>query len=83
MCLFSEGVAMNYLHSHTMLTRAGVTIAVVALMVACSKPPAPEEPIRAVKVLTVGAQAMQSRLEYAGEVRPRLNRGWHFGSMAS
>jgi multidrug efflux system membrane fusion protein len=72
MCLFSEGVAMNYLHSHTMLTRAGVTIAVVALMVACSKPPAPEEPIRAVKVITVGAQAMQSRLEYAGEVRPRV-----------
>jgi RND family efflux transporter MFP subunit len=39
---------------------------------ACSKPAPSEEPIRAVKVLTVGTEAMQSGFEYAGEVKPRV-----------
>lgn len=39
---------------------------------ACSKPTPAEEPVRAVKVLTVGLDAMQAGLEYAGEVRPRV-----------
>ncbi|MBJ7419396.1 MAG: efflux RND transporter periplasmic adaptor subunit [Rhodoferax sp.] len=39
---------------------------------ACSKPVPAEEPVRAVKVLTVGLDAMQSGAEYAGEVRSRV-----------
>lgn len=48
--------------------------AVVAslLLGACSKPAPPEEPIRAVKVLTVGSSAFLSGYEFSGEVRAQL-----------
>ena len=39
---------------------------------ACSKPVPAEEPVRAVKIITVGLDAMQSGAEYAGEVRARV-----------
>ncbi len=39
------------------------------LLAACSRPEPPQEPVRAVKVITVGAEAFSSRHEYAGEVR--------------
>ena len=42
------------------------------LLVACSKPAPQEEPVRAVKVLTVGADTFTSEHEYAAEVRPRI-----------
>jgi multidrug efflux system membrane fusion protein len=42
------------------------------LLVACSPPPPAAEPIRAVKVLTVGASEFQANLEYAGEVKARV-----------
>lgn len=48
-----------------------LTIAAAFFVVACGKPAAPEEPIRAVKLQTVGMQAAQATLEYAGEVRAR------------
>ena len=38
---------------------------------ACSRPPAPQEPIRSVKLLTVGTGNVVARSEYAGEVRAR------------
>lgn len=41
-------------------------------LVACSKPAPPDEPIRAVKLMTVGVQPMQSGMEFAGEVRARV-----------
>lgn len=41
-------------------------------MAACSKPEAPQEPVRSVKVLTVAVDAFQSAHEFAGEVRPRV-----------
>ena len=37
----------------------------------CSKPQPPPEPVRAVKLLTVGAAPLLAQLEYAGEVRAR------------
>jgi len=37
----------------------------------CSRPEPPPEPVRAVKLLTVGAAPLQAQLEYAGEVRAR------------
>ena len=43
----------------------------VLALAACSPAPAPQEPIRAVKVITVGASSFQSTPEFAGEVRPR------------
>lgn len=42
------------------------------LLTACSKPVPTEEPIRAVKVATVGTQNLQSSAEFAGEVRARV-----------
>ena len=39
------------------------------LLVGCSKPAPPEEPVRAVRVMTVAASAFSSGYEYAGEVR--------------
>ena len=50
---------------------SALTIAVVFYLAACSKPAVPEEPIRAVKLQTVGVQAAQATLEYAGEVKAR------------
>ena len=47
-------------------------IAAVFLLAACSKPAPPEEPIRAVKITTVGLDSMRSGAEFAGEVRARV-----------
>ena len=52
--------------------RLAVTIAAAVWLTACDKPAPQEKPIRAVKVMTVGVQAMQSTLEYAGEVKARV-----------
>lgn len=41
-------------------------------LAACSKPEAPQEPIRAVKLLAVNASAVGAQQEYAGEVRARV-----------
>jgi membrane fusion protein, multidrug efflux system len=49
-----------------------MTVAATALLTACSKPAPVTEPIRAVKVLTVGASGLQAGYEYAGEVRSRV-----------
>ena len=42
------------------------------LLAGCSKPAAPEEPVRAVKVLTVGVDAFTSGQEFAGEVKAQV-----------
>ncbi len=42
------------------------------LLAACSRPAPPEEPVRAVKVLTVESGGISARHEYAGEVRARV-----------
>jgi multidrug efflux system membrane fusion protein len=52
--------------------RLVATIAAAALLAACSKPAPQDAPIRAVKVITVGVQATQATLEYAGEVKARV-----------
>ncbi|OGB33164.1 MAG: efflux transporter periplasmic adaptor subunit [Burkholderiales bacterium RIFCSPLOWO2_12_FULL_61_40] len=46
-------------------------IAAALVLSACSKPAPPEEPIRAVKVVTVGMDSMHSGSEFAGDVRAR------------
>lgn len=53
--------------------QTGVTlIAVTLFLVACSRPAPTEEPIRAVRVVTVGLDNFQSGAEFAGEVRARV-----------
>lgn len=42
------------------------------LLSACSKPEAPLEPIRSVKLLTVSASSVGTQQEYAGEVKARV-----------
>lgn len=49
-----------------------VSAAFPLMLTACSKPAPAEEPVRSVKVLTVGAGNMQSAQEFSGEVRPRV-----------
>lgn len=55
--------------SHLALALAlGAAVAVAG----CGKSQAPQEPVRSVKVLTVGVEHLQSGSEFAGEVRPRV-----------
>lgn len=47
-------------------------LATVLSLAACSRQPAPAEPVRAVKVVTVGAQAVSTEAVYAGELRAQV-----------
>lgn len=47
-------------------------LAAVGVLSACSQAAPPEEPVRAVKVLTVGASTQRSSIEYSGEVMARV-----------
>ena len=47
-------------------------IASAALLSACTEASAPVEPIRAVKVLTVGVGSFDAAYEFSGEVKPRI-----------
>ena len=51
-----------------------VSLAALSVLVlsGCSKPVPAEEPVRAVKVLTVAVEGFQSSAEFAGEVRARV-----------
>ena len=51
---------------------AAAVSAAALLLVWCSKPGPTPEPVRSVKLLTVGVGALQSQTEYAGEVRARV-----------
>jgi RND family efflux transporter MFP subunit len=44
----------------------------LATLLGCAREAPPAEPVRAVKVLTVGATGHQSQHEFAGEVKPRM-----------
>lgn len=59
------------LASRRLLASAAGAVA-LALLGACSKTPPPEEPLRAVKLILVGASPLQAGHEYAGEVRARV-----------
>ncbi len=49
-----------------------------AVLTACNKAPAPQEPVRAVKLITVGASASTLSLEFSGEVRARIEANLGF-----
>ena len=46
--------------------------AAAALLAGCSRPAPAPEPVRSVKLITVGPSAVQMQLEYSGEVRARI-----------
>jgi RND family efflux transporter MFP subunit len=53
--------------------RSASLLLLAALALAgCSRPPAPEEPLRAVKVMTVGTSAYGTEAEFSAEVRARV-----------
>ena len=52
--------------------RSLTLISAAVVLSACSKPVPTEEPIRAVKVATVGVGSMQASYEFAGDVRARV-----------
>lgn len=53
------------------LVRTGAWVLAACALAACSQPEPPQEPVRSVKVMTVGTQLPEFRTEYAGEVRAR------------
>lgn len=60
-------------------THRWVLVALMAAtLTACGKGQAPQEPLRAVKVLTVGASASMTELELSGEVRARVESNLGF-----
>ena len=65
---FSATALVNYTMHKTVFSVLGAAL----LLAACSKPAAPEEPVRAVKVLTVGVNAFTSSQEFAGEVKAQV-----------
>ena len=56
---------------------SGLVVCAAALT-ACNKAPAPQEPVRAVKLITVGASASTLDLEFSGEVRARIEASLGF-----
>lgn len=63
---------MNPVKSINALFVRVVPLVAVLVLVACTRPAPVEMPVRSVKVMTVGMQSMQSGLEFAGEVRARV-----------
>lgn len=54
------------------LPRLVAAVLALGLLAACGKQEAAPEPIRSVKVVTVGASDLLTRYEFSGEVRPRV-----------
>ena len=50
----------------------GLVAATSIVLVACGRPEPAAEPVRAVKVMTVGVAPLESTHEFSGEVRPRV-----------
>jgi membrane fusion protein, multidrug efflux system len=63
---------MNFLKLIKPLSAGVLPLAAALLLSACSKPAPLEAPVRSVKVLTVGVGTVQSSVEFAGEVRARV-----------
>ncbi len=63
---------MRHRFGSSLLHLGGIGLVLMAaLLSACSKQAPVEEPVRAVKVLTVGESPLQTTREFAGEVRAR------------
>lgn len=56
----------------SLFAKGAVFLALGSLLAGCSRPAPPEEPVRAVKLMTVTVGSMNSAPEFAGEVRARV-----------
>lgn len=63
---------MNVVKLMRPLSAGLLPLAAALLLTACSKPAPPEAPVRSVKVMTIGTGPLQSSVEFAGEVRARV-----------
>lgn len=54
------------------LCSLAASLTLLVLLAGCSRPAPAPEPLRSVKLITVGPSPMQMRLEYSGEVRARV-----------
>jgi RND family efflux transporter MFP subunit len=66
------------LHVFSFAERAVLAVFVLMALSACGKGPALQEPVRAVKVMTVGASSVTTDLEFSGEVRARIESNLGF-----
>jgi RND family efflux transporter MFP subunit len=66
------------LYQNLLSRRFSIVVFTALTLTACSKGQAPQEPVRAVKVLTVGASSSTSDLEFSGEVRARIESNLGF-----
>lgn len=69
--LSSRAVAKGNRSFCLRLVLSGVVGAVLVSLTACSRAPAPAEPVRAVKLITVGPQPLAVEAEYSAELRAR------------
>jgi len=63
---------LSFHNNPTMNKTVFSVVGAAVLLAACSKFAPPEEPVRAVKVVTVGTNAFSSSHEYAGEVKAQV-----------
>ena len=63
---------MNVVKLMRPLSAGLLALAAALVLTACSTPAPPEAPVRSVKVMTVGMGPLQSSVEFAGEVRARV-----------
>ena len=63
---------MNVVKLMRPLSAGWLPLTAALLLSACSKPEPPEAPVRSVKVMTIGVGTLQSSVEFAGEVRARV-----------
>jgi len=66
-----------YPFNRSWISLSGLVIS-AAVLTGCNKAPAPQEPVRAVKLVTVGASASTLDLEFSGEVRARIEASLGF-----
>ena len=70
-------LATVYMFLKSIQTGAALACAAV-LLAACSRPLPSPEPLRSVKLLTVGLEDMTASAEFAGEVRARVESSLGF-----
>lgn len=62
----------TYLSGRPRLLLLTLALAATGALTACGKPPVAEDPVRAVKLVTVAVDEFNSSHEFAAEVRPRV-----------
>ena len=66
------------LYQNLLSRRFSLVVLTALALTACGKGQAPQEPVRAVKVLMVGASSATTDLEFSGEVRARIESNLGF-----